>query len=680
MRKLTLLLSLLLSVGLAAQEGPTFEAISSLNNFENGWYQIQTQTGLQGNWNGTNYPDLSGKYASCVSLFNSPNTWIFTLEESNANLTTLVYIDKDENNNYHIKSSTGRYANCNTTESTSAGNLSLSIVETDNDPELIKIIGVQNANTNYTWGGWALDGDVSKAIIGSASSGLNSADWRFKISSAKQYLTDNNIVAYTVNITGAPEGTTPTVTYMKEGYTGVSTVYDGGTFFAENISKGEITADGVTDRYIYSVNINEGNSTITVNFSINYEKLISELVAEIAKFGNKVGYPVTEVPNELTTASNTAQEDPTEDNYNALLSTLNSVWENIGMENIKMPEDGKVYKITSIKPDGTPRYLYIDGTSIKWQEEAVTDESGYFVCQGTANGFKLAAANGSGLFSDVAGIVNNINSGIEFRSDWKKANALGSIMLVMEYTNDGNKYRTFSTEATNNGMGYYSRKESAGIYSTNNSNVATDFMFEEVSDYTFPATVALGSNGNNYGTLNLPYAVTIPAGVTVNGVEANSENANELNVTPLTSLEEGGVLPAGTPVLLKADNADTYTFAPAAARGTSAIETGLQGTLAATAVTGPAYILAHTDAEGSEIKFFLLDANAPTVNANKAYYVPQAGTNAQALSLHFGTTTGLAEAAPTPDAPTAVYDLSGRQVGKATRGLYIVGGRKVLVK
>lgn len=52
---------------------------------------------------------------------------------------------------------------------------------------------------------------------------------------------------------------------------------------------------------------------------------------------------------------------------------------------------------------------------------------------------------------------------------------------------------------------------------------------------------------------------------------------------------------------------------------------------------------------------------------------------ANALFFDFGPETGINEI-QTEQADNAIFDLSGRRVQKATKGFYIVGGKKVLVK
>lgn len=184
-------------------------------------------------------------------------------------------------------------------------------------------------------------------------------------------------------------------------------------------------------------------------------------------------------------------------------------------------------------------------------------------------------------------------------------------------------------------------------------------------------TFTASNDGQNYATLNLPFAATLPAGVTA---YKGTVSGNEVILTAYK--QAGEVLPANTPVLLTATDASSYNFAPAGYQASE--ETGFLGTLVATAVTANnAYILAK---KGEEVKFYLLNSESNTVNAYKAYIVVSGG-KAQALSFNFGTTTGIhaATADAATDAP--VFDLSGRRVVKVVKGgLYIQNGKKFIVK
>lgn len=213
-----------------------------------------------------------------------------------------------------------------------------------------------------------------------------------------------------------------------------------------------------------------------------------------------------------------------------------------------------------------------------------------------------------------------------------------------------------------------------GYNSYRTDKFSTDFMFEEVSstDYAGHAvTFTASTDGKAYATLNLPFATTIPAGVTAYKKVDGTESSVKLEVYK----NEMDVLPANTPVLLQADAAETKTFAPAEYKAQEA--TGFSGTLAATAVAEKnaiAYILAK---DGDAVKFCKLSATSNTVNANKAYFTLTAAA-ANALNFDFGgVTTGIENAVADKANNAPIYDLSGRRVMNAVKGgIYIQNGKK----
>ena len=74
-------------------------------------------------------------------------------------------------------------------------------------------------------------------------------------------------------------------------------------------------------------------------------------------------------------------------------------------------------------------------------------------------------------------------------------------------------------------------------------------------------------------------------------------------------------------------------------------------------------------------------ASAGTLAAGKAYLNIAVAAGAPILTLDFGNTTGINSidyGQWTID--NAVYDLQGRRVANPTKGLYIVNGKKVIMK
>ena len=313
---------------------------------------------------------------------------------------------------------------------------------------------------------------------------------------------------------------------------------------------------------------------------------------------------------------------------------------------INLPVDGKVYKLYALQSDGTKNYP--GGTEGKW------------VAQKLENNFY----NFVNTTADSEGLKNWQGSKPKYSVSINQRKQLGALTLKI----DGEK--NYLCVGSN---GVVDRLTS-GDNSYGTDKFSTDFMFEEVSstDYAGHAvTFTASTDGKAYATLNLPFATTIPAGVTAYKKVDGTESSVKLEVYK----NEMDVLPANTPVLLQADAAETKTFAPAEYKAQEA--TGFSGTLAATAVAEKnaiAYILAK---DGDAVKFCKLSATSNTVNANKAYFTLTAAA-ANALNFDFGgVTTGIENAVADKANNAPIYDLSGRRVMNAVKGgIYIQNGKK----
>ena len=180
-----------------------------------------------------------------------------------------------------------------------------------------------------------------------------------------------------------------------------------------------------------------------------------------------------------------------------------------------------------------------------------------------------------------------------------------------------------------------------------------------------------------WATMYLGYQAYIPEGV---------------NVYAVTGVEDGyvtkslieGVIPANTGVLL--ENAGNYTF-KRAAKNVAALEGNLlNGSVENTYVEGTAYVLAdgdngvgmylavlNKDAEGNDGETHFLN------NAGKAYMVlPAASETVAFFGFDWAGTTGIEKVEV--ENTGVIYDLTGRQVNAVERGIYIINGKKVLVK
>ena len=218
------------------------------------------------------------------------------------------------------------------------------------------------------------------------------------------------------------------------------------------------------------------------------------------------------------------------------------------------------------------------------------------------------------------------------------------------------------------------------INSTNDTNVflglhasthnGTDVTAVDLPQYEVAVTEA------KYATFYAPVAVTVPEGVTAHTVTIIDEWA---------SLSEAlEVIPAYTGVVLYSETAATYTF-PVTNEQIAPIENNvLLGTVAATYITADAYVLGIKD---NVVGFYTATTNGQAEgtflnNHHKAYLPAPAGSNAASYSFRFGEgTTGISEVTTENGEVKVIYDLTGRKVEAISApGIYIVGGKKVLVK
>ncbi|MCD8301458.1 MAG: hypothetical protein LUC44_00395 [Prevotellaceae bacterium] len=193
-----------------------------------------------------------------------------------------------------------------------------------------------------------------------------------------------------------------------------------------------------------------------------------------------------------------------------------------------------------------------------------------------------------------------------------------------------------------------------------------------------------------YGTLVLPF---VPdeneiSSLTFYSTEAYDEDSDSETTLKLVEVEADD-LEAGVPYLVSGD-ADTYTFAVTARSfDTSATAGWLTGVYVPTSVPTASYVLQNGD-EG--LAFYTVTTDDPiTLGANHCYLTVSTTTddttgdttNAPAV-IFFpngnGTPTAITAVEANVAEAEAVYDLSGRKVSQAQKGIYIKGGKKVVIK
>ena len=208
---------------------------------------------------------------------------------------------------------------------------------------------------------------------------------------------------------------------------------------------------------------------------------------------------------------------------------------------------------------------------------------------------------------------------------------------------------------------------------------------------TFTATQVLPSSlieyhrfeSNGYTTLYVDYPIAVTNAKVYTGQRNDAHTSVEM------TLATDNIIPANTGVVLVTEGLDavsnqTYTISNepgTVARG------DISGTTTAIALTDETRsnyrVFGLSNASPQRLGFFRPSSSVASIPANKAFY-DLTGSGVQGFVLSFdGMETGIALdqiMQPSPEADKPAYDLSGRRVNHAAKGIYIIGGKKVIVK
>ena len=197
---------------------------------------------------------------------------------------------------------------------------------------------------------------------------------------------------------------------------------------------------------------------------------------------------------------------------------------------------------------------------------------------------------------------------------------------------------------------------------------AIKIVFGNENEYS----LTIGDTG--YASLSLPYAVSIPSGITA---YTGAIGATSVALTEISD----GVIPANTGVIITG-TAGSYTFSETTSAGTAATELGntAEGGLDISASEDTYYVLSK---QGDDAVFAKVTNNTyKAIPSNKAY-VRVAANNAPVLNIDFNNSnvTGIDEViGQMEDVRGEYFNLAGQRVAQPQKGLYIVNGKKYIVK
>ena len=310
------------------------------------------------------------------------------------------------------------------------------------------------------------------------------------------------------------------------------------------------------------------------------------------------------------------------------------------------------------------------------------ETSGMYLASGLASNNKYAMSSatdastifyfdGSKLINFGSGLTNGMGSN---SWSWVYGTANGSTVTFVDAQTLTGTYGIQSVNSTNLATYFYDNGDGTGSADrgTNVSFPTTTTRYalwtlEEVTELPFTISAA------GQATLSLPTAWEVPAGVTVRYASVEHDGLLTVEDATATAIAaDEAVILVGTP--------GDYTITLAASGETlgSILTSTNNGGVSVPAET-KAYILALNGE--NQVVFSLLNDSDRNIAGFKAYYISTAAGEAPAFFLlDEGEVTGINAVNAAAQNGAAVYDLQGRRVSNAQKGVYIINGQKVLVK
>ena len=432
------------------------------------------------------------------------------------------------------------------------------------------------------------------------------------------------------------------------------------------------------------------------------QAVVDQVEAAIAVYGEggtTVGYYTEESAAALAAALAAAKEAVADENSTLESNTVakTNLQNAVAALAIIQPTEGKFYTIANCKNDHRANqqiYVNNDGAMhfahVKdLTEGTVENASGVIGC---VFQFVPAGNNKFYLYNVQRGTYLSTVQGHGWGQNLALATEDPSVMVTLAHTGTANIVYITPENSEMVGAKLHAQDSGSQVvgWNANGANDASAWVISEVEDITaLSHELTVGEAG--YATLCLGYNATIPA---LKGEECGVYTAAVVDgYAAMTKVE--GVLPANTAVIVKA-TAGTYNFNYATGEAAAIENNELKGTTVNKNFTDAAYVLGVVEGKvglytaANNVSTDTTNdgtAEEPAVtyeawknNAFKAYLPKAAGMNAASYSFRFPGTTEI-ENVEVENTVNVIYDLTGRRVEAITApGIYIVNGKKVLVK
>ena len=316
-------------------------------------------------------------------------------------------------------------------------------------------------------------------------------------------------------------------------------------------------------------------------------------------------------------------------------------------------EAGKWYRIRNSARSNATLYLNPEASRVSAAASNVNNANQLFTFLPTGNAKEYYLYNGN--FQYMLGPLGNNETQPIVTTDntaagkWKiESTATGLSSIICQ-----NK--------TGSNTGLHLAGDNVRLVPWTNNAEASLWYIEPVDE--FALTI------NEYAAVCMPFAMTLPEGVTAY-IAGAPQTADGVEFVPLTECGTN-VIAANTPVVLAAENG-TYNIGVGGEAEALEAENQLKGVLKSASVSGSnIYTLNYGE-------FTKRTSTSGTIAANTAYYT--ADNAAATLAIKTGEATGIEEVKCESAKVKGIYDLHGRKVAKPIKGIYIIDGKKVLVK
>ena len=275
----------------------------------------------------------------------------------------------------------------------------------------------------------------------------------------------------------------------------------------------------------------------------------------------------------------------------------------------------------------------------------------------------------AGVYEVTFSVVSKAGNGSNHRNEGISVNGTN----VANLSGNANGLRTLEIIVASDESVITAYGNGASNYTDNLDYV----IIRKTADLPAKVTATMGTNG--FTTFSSAYNLdlaNLPAGV--------KAYTGTLTETTLSFAECTKAVPAATGLLLAGDASTSYdipvTAEAADAVAGNALIAAVTATSKQSAEDGMYYFVMKA---GSDPLAFapISTTKAVTIPAGKAYVELNTATGVRSLTVTFGDdATGIQTVANVESATENYYNLSGQRVANPAKGLYIVNGKKVIIK